>query len=93
MEGVPAQIDIHQVSSEMSTLDSVLSIHDLHIWTLSSGVTALSAHIHIHEMSNWQNILVELRALLKKDFNIDHITLQPEPDIMDCKPCQISKCD
>ena len=63
------------------------TIHDLHIWTLSSGKVALSAHVDIHEMSTWTPILENLNVLLEEKFTISHVTLQPEPDIMDCKPC------
>lgn len=87
MEGVPSHISIHEVQARMSTLKDVKAIHDLHIWTLSSGTIALSAHVDIHELSSWQNILAELMKLLKETYDIDHVTLQPEPDIIDCQPC------
>ncbi len=87
MEGVPAHISLHEVSAAMSNLYGVKTVHDLHIWTLSSGVIALSAHIDIHELSSWENVLEETRKLLKERYGIDHITLQPEPDIIDCRPC------
>jgi len=87
MEGVPAHMNLETVSQTIQTVSGVLAVHDLHIWTLSSGSIALSAHVHIHEISAWQMIFGELSALLEKEFSIHHITLQPEPDIFDCKPC------
>ena len=89
MEGVPMHIDLNQVSSDMEDQAGVKAIHDLHIWTLSSGLIALSAHVDIHELSSWETVLTELRALLKEKYSIVHITLQPEPDIIDCKPCNL----
>ncbi len=88
MEGVPGHIDMEEVSAKICDLDGVKDIHDLHIWTLSSGITALSAHVNIHELSSWQKVLSELRDLLKREYNIDHATLQPEPEIIDCQPCK-----
>ena len=87
MEAVPGHIDSLSVSESMTDIDGVKAIHDLHIWTLSSGKVSLSAHVDIHEMSNWNTVLTQLKALLEKEYQIRHITLQPEPDIMDCKPC------
>ena len=88
MEGVPMHINLETVSQEIKAVDGVLDVHDLHIWTLSSGSIALSAHIHIHEISSWSMILNKISKLLDKNHHIHHVTLQPEPDIMDCKPCR-----
>lgn len=88
MEGVPVGIDIEKVSHELSQVDGVLQIHDLHIWTLSSGSIALSAHVNIHEISEWKNLLKRLTTLIEHKHHIHHITLQPEPEIFDCKPCK-----
>lgn len=87
MEGVPGHINFKNVAADMNIISGIKAIHDLHIWTLSSGSIALSAHVDIHELSGWQNILLELRKLLKDKYQIDHVTLQPEPDIIDCEPC------
>lgn len=89
MEGVPAHIDIEAVSDKIKNTAGVLNVHDLHVWTLSSGSTALSAHIDIHEISEWPQILASLTVMLDGDFNIQHITLQPEPEVFDCNPCQL----
>jgi len=88
MEGVPAHIDFESVSETLSSIQGVLHVHDLHIWTLSSGSIALSAHVAIHEISEWQAILRKLTHELEHHHHIHHITLQPEPDIFDCKPCR-----
>lgn len=78
MEGVPSHISLNEVGAAMASIDQVKSIHDLHIWTLSSGVTVLSAHIQIDEFSQWLSVLKNLRSLLAEKFGIDHVTLQPE---------------
>jgi cobalt-zinc-cadmium efflux system protein len=78
MEGVPSHIDIKEVGQAMAKVNKVRSVHDLHIWTLSSGVIVLTAHIEIDEFKLWNEILDNLKKLLSKDYHIDHVTLQPE---------------
>lgn len=87
MEGVPANIRIEEVSHRLGALEGVHAIHDLHIWTLSSGILVLSAHVSIKEFSSWPRLLEELRDTIKNHYQIDHITLQPEPELIDCRPC------
>ena len=78
MEGVPPNLQLENVGQTMAQLKGVASVHDLHIWTLSSGMIALSAHVEIHDLQVWPGILESLRKMLHDQFNIDHITLQPE---------------
>jgi len=78
MESVPKHIDVTEVSKAMGNVQHILAIHDLHIWTLSSGMIALSAHVEISKMQHWNRILVEMGQQLESLFGIKHITLQPE---------------
>jgi len=79
MEGVPGHLDLQEVGEAMAGIDTrVESVHDLHIWSLSSGQIALSAHIVLVDMNAWQDILALEQGMLADKFNIDHITLQPE---------------
>lgn len=87
MEGVPTNIRIEEVSARLSALEGIHAIHDLHIWTLSSGILVLSAHVNIKEFSIWPRLLEDLRHTIKTHYQIDHITLQPEPELIDCQPC------
>lgn len=87
MEGVPAHLDLHEVWETMSQQTDVQAVHDLHIWTLSSGKTALSAHIDIKDLTKWDNVLLNLKSVLHEKYDIDHITLQPEIDVTKCEPC------
>ena len=87
MEGVPTHISIHRVSRSLSEINGVNAIHDLHVWTLSSGVTALSCHVIIDNLVDWPKVLMAIQSTLKEQFNIDHITLQPEADTIECNPC------
>lgn len=87
MEGVPSHINFESVMESLTKIEGVKKIHDLHIWALSSGSIALSAHVNIHEISDWETILKKLTHAIEHHHHIHHITLQPEPDIFDCKPC------
>ncbi len=53
-------------------------MHDLHVWTLSSGKIALSAHLDLERLDDWPRILLQARALLAREHGIGHVTLQPE---------------
>ena len=79
MEGVPGHLDLQEVGEAMAAADGrIKSVHDLHIWSLSSGQIALSAHIVLADMGHWQEILIAEQTMLAEKFKIDHITLQPE---------------
>jgi len=58
----------------------VISVHDLHVWTLSGSRTALSAHVVVGSMREWDRILGALQRCLHDKYGIDHVTLQPESD-------------
>ncbi len=78
LEAVPEHIDIEAVSADLGGIDAVLSVHDLHIWTLSSGQIAMSAHLDVRGLDDWPRILNAARAVLHERYRIGHVTLQPE---------------
>ncbi len=78
MEGVPPHLQLENVGYEMAKVAGVRGVHDLHIWNLSTGRAALSAHLEMDDLNSWQPILAGMRAMLHERFEIDHITLQPE---------------
>jgi cobalt-zinc-cadmium efflux system protein len=78
MEGVPAGLSLEEVAAEMTRVPGVASVHDLHIWALSGSRTALSAHVVIHRLGDWEGMRHALGHALAERFGIDHVTLQPE---------------
>jgi len=78
MEGVPLSIQLDAVGLDLARLDGVLRVHDLHVWTLSSGTIALSAHLEIRDLADWPGILAAARQLMDTRHGIRHVTLQPE---------------
>lgn len=78
MEGVPGHVQLDAVGRDLATLDGVQRVHDLHVWTLSSGTIALSAHLEIRNLAEWPGILSAARDTLGTQHGIQHVTLQPE---------------
>ncbi|MDP2028012.1 MAG: cation diffusion facilitator family transporter [Thiobacillus sp.] len=78
MEGVPLHIELDRVGRDLAGLNGVLRVHDLHVWTLSTGTLALSAHLEIRNLAEWPAILAAARQTLESRHGIRHVTLQPE---------------
>jgi cobalt-zinc-cadmium efflux system protein len=80
MESVPGHLDLDQVCRAMCGASGVEAVHDVHIWTISSGMHALSAHLVVHSGSMGRNdeILHDVKHRLAHAFGIDHTTLQIE---------------
>ncbi|HEX5579990.1 MAG TPA: cation diffusion facilitator family transporter [Gemmatimonadaceae bacterium] len=78
MESVPAHIDIDDVRDEIAGFPSVAAVHDLHVWSITSGMVALSAHVRVTEELHCNAVLAGLRARLRERFGIDHVTIQVE---------------
>ncbi len=83
LEGTPKEIDLSAVQSCICSNEKVISVHDLHAWTLTQGFEALSAHVVVQDMDNSENILSGLKEELSNKFNISHITLQLETEECD----------
>jgi cobalt-zinc-cadmium efflux system protein len=78
LEGTPAHINLAAVEQAIMETDGVSDVHDLHVWTITSGREALSAHvIHAYSLSQ-PTLLKELRAKLLDRFGVDHLTIQME---------------
>ncbi|MBU2642375.1 MAG: cation diffusion facilitator family transporter [Gammaproteobacteria bacterium] len=78
MEGVPLTIKLDTVGHDLAMLPGVLRVHDLHVWTLSSGTLALSAHLEVQNLADWPALLACARQTLESRHGIRHVTLQPE---------------
>ncbi len=79
LEATPPDIDADEVKRAMGAVPGVAGVHDLHVWTVTSGLVAMSAHVEVDEGANWTAVLSALAALLRERFGIAHATLQPEP--------------
>lgn len=93
LEGTPAHINTAAVEAAILEIEGVFAIHDLHVWTISSGRDALSAHI-VHEENFQQNALLSaVRKKLHDAFGIDHLTIQIEsPHLIEKMPLGCQDC-
>lgn len=78
LEGTPAHIDHRAVEDLIVGTEGVEGVHDLHVWTISSGIEALSAHITHFDSIGHSELLVRVRERLDTEFGIDHLTIQME---------------
>lgn len=78
MEGTPAAVDHQQVIHTLEGIDGVLNVHDLHVWTITSGMDSLSCHLTIKDHADSQWILQQAITLIEEQFKIQHTTIQVE---------------
>ena len=78
MEGVPHNFSLDEIGLAIAARPHVRSVHDLHLWAVSSRQVALSAHLVVEDLAQWEKILADVAATLH-ELGIDHLTLQPEP--------------
>jgi cobalt-zinc-cadmium efflux system protein len=78
MEGAPIQIDSDSVKNALLKIPAVIDLHDLHIWTITSGYPVLSCHLAIGETGSHDEVLKSAQKLLHDEFGIEHSTIQVE---------------
>lgn len=78
MEGTPITINQQEVKQELQSIQGVRDVHDLHIWTITSGLDSLTCHILIEDDENEQKILQEAINRIKTKYKIEHATIQIE---------------
>ncbi|HYS12629.1 MAG TPA: cation diffusion facilitator family transporter [Burkholderiaceae bacterium] len=78
LDSVPEDVDYQKVGQALAGIHGVRSVHDLHIWVMVPGRSALSAHVLVDDVVHWPAVLSHARTVLRERFDIDHVTLQPE---------------
>jgi cobalt-zinc-cadmium efflux system protein len=79
MEGAPAHIDVQAIREALRDTPGVLDVHDLHVWTITSGMVSMSVHVVADEDRPPHEIVRGVAALLRGRFGIAHATIQVEP--------------
>ncbi|RTM14595.1 MAG: cation transporter [Bradyrhizobiaceae bacterium] len=82
MEGTPANIDLAVLERKLGEIAGVTAVHDLHVWTVTSGFDAMSGHLVVADMARGREALREARRVLKDEFGIDHVTVQIEDEAL-----------
>ena len=87
LEAVPKHLDVMQISSALREIEGVKDVHDVHLWTITSGIYALSCHLLIEDrmVSGSSHIVEEVNQALSQRFGIGHSTLQ-----LECEECENS---
>jgi cobalt-zinc-cadmium efflux system protein len=76
LEGAPAGLDPDLIGPAMADRPGVAEVHDLHIWDVTSGMPALSAHVLVDPTGDCHQVRRDIEVLLKGTYKIDHTTLQ-----------------
>jgi len=87
LEATPAHINLASVDRAMRGIEGVASVHDLHVWTITSGIDAISAHIVVADgmpASVAATLVDRLAVVLRDEFKLDHSTIQVEPTGRNC---------
>src|SRR5207249_3364546 len=82
LEATPRHLELENIAKTIRNVDGVKGVHDLHVWTITSGLYALSGHVTVDSDSIRQGsvILEKVAAKLKESFGIEHVTLQMEKE-------------
>jgi len=78
LESTPAEVDLSRLRGALAEIPGVLDVHDLHVWSLTSGLHAMSAHIVRVEGTEPDDLLRRVREVVLSNFEIHHVTLQVE---------------
>lgn len=78
MEGTPPEIDLVLLEKAIKEIPGVVSIHDLHVWTITSGLDSMSCHVVIADMTRARDTLLAVNEAMKGKFNLTHTTIQIE---------------
>ena len=76
----PAGVDIAAMRSELEAVSGVASVHDLRVWTLTSGMEVVSAHLATARGCEPADVLTVAQRLLAESYGIEHATIQVEPE-------------
>ncbi len=78
LEGAPRHLDVETIAREMGTISGVVSVHDLHIWTVAPGFLSMSAHVDLARGADGEAARRGLHRLLHQQYRIAHTTIQTE---------------
>lgn len=86
LEGTPEHVDVYHLCGKLEAVEGVTLVHDIHVWTLSEGNEALTAHVLIDPdyPGDVEALRLRLRDIVYHDFGIGHITLQVEKSLEGC---------
>lgn len=78
LEGTPSDINLAALKATLNSIPGVIAVHDLHVWSLTSGMNSMSAHVEVLENADAREVLTLIKEKLRDDFKIVHTTIQTE---------------
>jgi cobalt-zinc-cadmium efflux system protein len=78
LEATPSHVDVAKINGVLTSISGVVGIHDLHVWTITSGFDALSCHVTVEEGTHGYDVLKRIQDILRDSFGIKHTTIQIE---------------
>ena len=79
LEAAPASLDVGELERTLVAVPGVAAVHDLHVWTITSGMTSLSCHVGSDGTLDHHRVLTAMQELLRERYAIHHVTIQVEP--------------
>lgn len=80
LQAAPEHINLADLVADLSAIEGVSDVHDLHVWTLTSEMDAASAHLMTADGTDYHAVLDQARTILHERYHIEHATFQVEPD-------------
>lgn len=78
IEGAPTDVDLAKLRKSLETIEGVASVHDLHVWSLTSGMNAMSVHAVLVDGSEHDDVLSRVQDHCTREYKISHVTVQTE---------------
>jgi cobalt-zinc-cadmium efflux system protein len=78
LEGTPSDVNLAALKAALNLVPGVIAVHDLHVWSLTSGMNSMSAHVEVMENADVREVLTLIKTKLRDDFKIVHTTIQTE---------------
>jgi cobalt-zinc-cadmium efflux system protein len=82
MEGTPPEIDLALLERKLRDIPGVTAVHDLHVWTITSGLDAMSCHLVVADIARGRETLVSAAEAMKSGFGLTHTTIQIEDELL-----------
>lgn len=87
LEGTPATVKPEAVRDTIQGVPGVIAVHDLHVWSLTTGVDNMSAHVRVHDVSQGPTVVRAIRQQLVERYGLSHVTIEVEGDDSECASC------
>lgn len=87
LEGTPHHVSHEAVKAAIASVPGVAGVHDLHVWSITTGVDNLSAHVQVTDPTDGPAVVRRIRERLKEEFRLDHITIEVEAEGSECVGC------